>query len=185
MHHHNTFKEYCGSLGSPMFSSINSHLGFEPGRQDDIEALIYVLLYFTCRSLPWLGHTPCLKHNAIASMKQDILQHNDIPKALFTMLSYTQSLSFTQKPDYDYLRTLVKGLCINLLNLATRLKWLCSDNITFMYESCSLVGETNKLVGKSVTGKQQRYLHIWHLVFNIFYHIFYLFILSYQCVYLI
>ncbi|KIM55661.1 hypothetical protein SCLCIDRAFT_30208 [Scleroderma citrinum Foug A] len=100
-HRHNTFKEYCGSLGSPAFSSINSNLGFELGRRDDIEALVYVLLYFTCGSLPWLGHTPCLEHDAIASMKQDILQHDDIPKALVTMLSYTRSLSFTQKPDYN------------------------------------------------------------------------------------
>ena len=99
MHRHNTFKECCGSLGSPAFSSINSDLGFELGRQDDIEALVYVLLYFTCGSLPLLGHTPCLEHDTIASMKQDILQHDDIPKALVTMLSYTQSLSFTQKSD--------------------------------------------------------------------------------------
>ena len=164
-HRHNTFKEYCGSLGSPMFSSINSHLGFELGRRDDIEALVYFLWYFACGSLPWLGHTPCLEHDAIASMKQDILQRDDIPKALLTMLSYTWSLSFTQKPDYDYLQTLVKGLCTNPLDLTTQLEWLCSDNIPSVYKLHPLVGETNTLVGRSVIGEHWRYLYIWHLVF--------------------
>ena len=154
-HHHNTFKECCGSLGSPVFSSINSDLGFELGMWDDIEALVYVLLYFACGSLPWLGHTPCLERDAIASMKQDILQHDDIPKALVTMLSYTQSLSFMQKPDYNYLWTLVKGLCTDPLDLTTWLEWLCGDNTPSVYKSRPLVG-----------GDCWRYLHIWHLVFE-------------------
>ncbi|KAF9231752.1 kinase-like domain-containing protein, partial [Melanogaster broomeanus] len=37
-HLHNAFKECSGSLGNPAFASINNHLGFELGRQDDIES---------------------------------------------------------------------------------------------------------------------------------------------------
>ena len=147
-HCHNSFKEQCSSLGSPAFSSINSHLGFELGRQDDIESLAYVLLYFACGSLPWLGHTPSLEHQAIASMKQDILQRDDIPEALLTILSYPQSLSFMERPDYDHLQTLVKGLCTNPLDPTLKPEWLCSDNTLSMYKSHPFVCETNKLVAR-------------------------------------
>ena len=167
-HRHNAFKECCGSLGSPAFSAVNSHLGYELGRQDDIESLAYVLLYFTCGSLPWLGHTPCLEHIEIANMKQEIFERDDIPEALLTMLSYSQSLSFTQRPDYDYLRTLVKGLCTNPLDLTKQPEWLVgeADNIPSVYEPRPLIGETNKLVGRSAADEQQRYLHIWCPVFK-------------------
>ncbi|KAI6032112.1 hypothetical protein PISMIDRAFT_57600, partial [Pisolithus microcarpus 441] len=108
-HLHNEFRN-CGSfLGSHAFASISSQLGFERGRQDDIESLAYILIYFSCGSLLWLGH-PCLDSDAIVSMKKDVLQHDDIPQPLLTMLSYSQSLCFMQKLDYPYLQTLMEGI---------------------------------------------------------------------------
>ena len=156
-HHHNTFKECCGSFGSPAFSAVNSHLGCELGRQDDIESLVYVLLYFACGSLLWLGHTPSLEHVEIANMKQEILQRDNIPEALLTMLSYSRSLPFMQRPDYEYLRTLVKGLCTNPLDLTVQLEWLFGEatNTPSMYEPRPLVGETNKFIGRSAVGERQ------------------------------
>lgn len=145
-------------MGSPAFASINSHLGFELGRRDDIESLVYVLWYFVGGTLPWLGHTPCLEREAISSMKQDILQRDDIPEALRTMLFYIRSLSFMQRPDYDYLQTLVKGLCNNPLDLTTRPEWLCGDSIPSVYESRPLFSETKKLVERPVIDEHGRYL---------------------------
>ena len=160
-HRHNAFKECCGSLGSPAFSAVNSHLGCELGRWDDIESLAYVLLYFACGTLLWLGHTPSLEHVEIANMKQEILQRDDIPKALLSMLSYSRSLPFMQRPDYDYLRMLLKGLCTNPLDLTTQPEWLFGEaaNTPSVYESCPLVGETSKLVGRSAVGERQRYVY--------------------------
>ncbi|KAI6127040.1 kinase-like domain-containing protein, partial [Pisolithus sp. B1] len=88
-HLHNTFSKCGGFLGSPAFASINTHLGLEAGRQDDLESLSYLLIYLACGSLPWLGHTPCLENNAIINMKRDIFQCGDIPKVLLTLLSYS------------------------------------------------------------------------------------------------
>ena len=91
-------------------------------------------------------------------MKQDILQRDDIPKALHTMLFYIRSLSFMQWPDYDYLQTLVKDLCNNPLDLTTWPEWLCGDSIPSMYESRPLVSETKKLVERPVIDEHGRYL---------------------------
>ncbi|KAG1845451.1 kinase-like domain-containing protein [Suillus subluteus] len=100
--------------GTPAFASINTHLGVEPGRCDDLESLTYMLIYFLRGSLPWLtsddemlSGSTILKRKARATIV-DICQ--DIPVEFATILIYTHSLAFAEDPDYDHLRSLLHGL---------------------------------------------------------------------------
>ncbi|KIK78349.1 hypothetical protein PAXRUDRAFT_36654 [Paxillus rubicundulus Ve08.2h10] len=99
---------------TPAFTSINSHLGAKLGRHDDIESLVYVLIYFLRGSLPWLQ----IKQNgstrsSILKLKQKIFVEtlcSGLPCELSTILLYTRMLSFSETPNYDYIRSLLRGL---------------------------------------------------------------------------
>ncbi|KAG2337474.1 casein kinase I isoform delta [Suillus weaverae] len=95
--------------GTPAFTSINNHLGVEPGHHDDLELLTYMLIYFLHGSLPWLisdnkklSNSTILEHKACATIA-DIC--HDISIEFTNILIYTCSLAFTEDPDYNHLIT--------------------------------------------------------------------------------
>ncbi|KAG1779889.1 casein kinase I isoform alpha-like protein [Suillus placidus] len=109
--------------GTPVFASINSHLGVVPARHDDLESLVYMLIYFLCGSLPWLPKgRKKLSSSCILVRKVDttiqVLCHG-IPSEVATMLIYARSLAFSEDPDYDYLQSLLNNIHATLLPSAT------------------------------------------------------------------
>jgi len=97
-----------GLTGTATFASIHSHLGLELRRWDNLESLAYVLIYFLCSSLPWQGldFEDC---DLVTESKQQTSTHDlcyGLPPELHTFLDYSHSLSFDDKPNYDYLCSL-------------------------------------------------------------------------------
>jgi len=105
---HIPYRQGRGFTGTAQFASINSHLGLELGRRDDLESLAYILIYFLHGSLPWKK-----RGKNIHLMKQKITSQNiyqGLPLELRTFLELSQSLSFDSKPDYDHYYNLFDSL---------------------------------------------------------------------------
>lgn len=97
-------------IGTPAFASINSHLGLELGRRDDLESLVYLLIYLVRGRLPWLDRE-ITTDNMVLDMKLSMDELcRELPCEFRHMLDYLRSLAFHAKPNYDYLRALVQKL---------------------------------------------------------------------------
>jgi serine/threonine protein kinase len=92
-------------LGTPNFISINVHNGIEPSRRDDLESIGYILLFLILKEdLPW---SKCISLQNIIEKKIRILD-NKLPVFLKNYLNYCRNLSFSENPDYLYLKEILQ-----------------------------------------------------------------------------
>ncbi|CAA6673272.1 unnamed protein product [Spirodela intermedia] len=94
--------------GTARYASVNTHLGIEQSRRDDLESLGYVLMYFLRGSLPWQGLRAGTKKQ---KYEKSVLCKN-YPPEFISYFQYCKSLDFEDKPDYSYLKRLFRDLFI-------------------------------------------------------------------------
>lgn len=113
---HIDYKEGRSLTGTARYASLNTHLGCEQSRRDDMESIGYILVYFLEGSLPWQGiqvQNRKTKYDTIAEKKASLPieelcgRH---PKEFSIYLNYVRTLRFDEKPDYTYLRSLFRQL---------------------------------------------------------------------------
>lgn len=139
---HMPYRDDKRLIGTARYCSVNCHLGAETSRRDDIESVMYMLIYFLKGRLPWQGKvadTKQQRYDLIAEDKCAIPVHElckDLPPAFANVLSYARSLRFEDRPDYAFARNEFRR-CFNDNGfvLDFNFDWKVRSNLTATFDN--------------------------------------------------
>ena len=103
---HYKFKTGLNFVGTLRYACLNSHKGIRQGRRDDLESMIYILIYFLKGKLPWQDIKAKQReerHKLIFEIKSKTTIESlckDLPIEFFDLLRYVKGLQFDEKPLY-------------------------------------------------------------------------------------
>jgi hypothetical protein len=104
--------------GTARYMSINTHMGIEQSRRDDLEAIGHLLMYFLRGSLPWQGlNNGDLslpeRYQRIGETKRSTpieVLCEGYPEEFCSYMRYVRHIDFFETPCYDYLQKLFSDL---------------------------------------------------------------------------
>jgi serine/threonine protein kinase len=111
---HIPYKEGKSLTGTARYASISTHLGIEQSRRDDLESLMYVLIYLMKGQLPWQGlqaRTRKEKYDRIMEVKMNTPLNvlcASLPIEFEQLVQTCRTLRFTDAPDYEHLKHLMR-----------------------------------------------------------------------------
>lgn len=115
-HVHIPYCEHKNLTGTARYASVNTHMGIEQSRRDDLESLGYVFMYFLRGSLPWQGLQAATKKQKYEKISEKKMKTpfevlcKGFPQEFVTYFNYVRSLRFDEKPDYAFLRRMFRDL---------------------------------------------------------------------------
>ena len=160
--------------GTSRFASANSLRGVAQSRRDDLESFCYILLYLMKGSLPWdkvLGHSINKDLLFIYRLKKFMSPNvlfKDLPKETKELYIYCKKLDFQQKPDYNYLRSLLLKI-LNDNNDKNDLKFswinICTNNL-IKSQNDSMKNKYKKISKRKNSPQQRIYNSILNNIIN-------------------
>lgn len=100
--------------GTARYASINTHMGYEQSRRDDLLSIGYVLIYMLKGTLPWVGISAKTKKDKYDLIKEKKMETSaeelcgEENPAFIKYFNYCSNLKFEEKPNYSYLRKLFR-----------------------------------------------------------------------------
>ena len=110
---HIPFSDDKKLTGTARYASINTHLGYDQSRRDDLESLGYTLIYLAKGVLPWQGvwgATKKQRREKICTVKMCTsipILCKGLPTLFSDYMKYCRSLKFEEAPDYYVLKKLI------------------------------------------------------------------------------
>ena len=148
---HIPYRDGKNLTGTARYASINTHLGIEQSRRDDIEALGYIMIYFLKGALPWQGmviNDPKKKYDKIKQLKYDIKIEDlcaGLPEEFIKFIQYARDMNFEDRPDYSYLRGLLRKIAKDngLVFNSSKFDWIIKEDKEAYEQSRNKEPKTN------------------------------------------
>ena len=107
---HMEMRKTSAMIGTPNFASIHSHQLLELSRRDDIESLVYTLLFLYLGNLPWTF----ISREEMVKQKTELVEYKDkdekIPRILIEFLKCVRKLDFKDRPFYEEYKNVFQDL---------------------------------------------------------------------------
>jgi len=147
---HIPFKKNRPIAGTVRFISLNTHKGFEQSRRDDVESLVYILMYHVLGQLPW-DNVKCKnkeeKYEKIFEIKNAFKfsqEFKKLPDEIKEIYEAVLLIEFEAKPNYDYYENLAEK-CLEKFNendfFDDLFDW---QKIEFMVEPIFMINDLKK-----------------------------------------
>ena len=150
---HISMKKDRNIIGTVRYISMNTHQGLEQSRRDDLESLIYIIIYFIKGELPWQNikvKNKTERYNKIYEMKKKATEKggelcSSLPNGFQTIIDYVLELEFTEKPDYSMLKKVVEIILAhkNYFN-DLQFDWYNLDFLKNLYKSPLIPDNNNQ-----------------------------------------
>lgn len=113
---HSPFTQKKNLKGTVRYASINTHLGIDQSRRDDLQSLVFILVYMSLGKLPWQNlmkskdkkegyHQIMIKK--MSTPIEELVK--DIPEPLQSAIKeyslYVNSLMFEEEPHYEFCKS--------------------------------------------------------------------------------
>jgi serine/threonine protein kinase len=114
---HIPYRDGKSLTGTARYASVNTHIGVEQSRRDDLESIGYILLYFLKGVLPWQGLPGGRNKNEKYDKMKDKKLHTTVeslctqtPEEFARYITMCRHFRFDEKPDYVSLRHLFQNV---------------------------------------------------------------------------
>jgi serine/threonine protein kinase len=135
-HRHVLLISRLKTVGTIAFTSTDSHLGLKKSHCDDLELLVYSIVYLFCGRLPWQDIKEGVEQYEEAILKKkttlDKVLCQGLPLPFVTFALHIQSLGFNEKPQYNYLCALLMQCLVHDPNDVV------SEHTTLLHSPCKL-----------------------------------------------
>jgi len=119
---HISYRENMGTgTGTARYMSINTHLGHEQSRRDDMESLGFMIVFLMKGRLPWQGLKCKTKQEHMKKICDTKRTYSikrlcdncpiEFKRIMLPYFLHVRNLSFEEAPKYDYLKKLFSDIC--------------------------------------------------------------------------
>jgi serine/threonine protein kinase len=143
---HIPYRDKKSFIGTTRYASLSAHDGIEISRKDDLESLLYVLIFLAKGNLPWqnLKVTENEKTRKVGEMKTKMSAEDlckELPEEFVKFLNYVKNLSFKQNPDYVFLKGLFNKIAENN---NFKLDYVWDWGLPIKFENNKIIGNSQK-----------------------------------------